>query len=159
MLGKSLIFILQVAAGILWIPDIFIIATIFFGALHPEWASGWFLFEGSVFLLTLAFFIWSLKRADALSLATGLVRPGTAEEKKADRVLFWFDLNGTLAGVILSLSIFAFLFAFVVLDKGLTLYAHQAAVVVLLALCWRGNNRLEARKTARGYGDYVKTTP
>lgn len=49
MFGKSLIFILQVAAGILWIPDIFIIATIFFGALHPEWASGWFLFEGTVF--------------------------------------------------------------------------------------------------------------
>ena len=72
MFGKSLIFILQVAAGILWIPDIFIIATIFFGALHPEWASGWFLFEGTVFLFMLVFFIWSLKRADVLSLTTGL---------------------------------------------------------------------------------------
>lgn len=158
MFGKSLIFILQVAAGILWIPDIFIIA-IFFGALHPEWASGWFLFEGTVFLLMLVFFIWSLKRADVLSLTTGLVRAGTAEEQKADRVLFWFDLNGTLAGVILSLSIFAFLFAFVVLDKGLPLYLHQVAVVAVLALCWHGNHRLEARKSARGYGDYVKTTP
>ncbi|HGH7232854.1 TPA: hypothetical protein ACHQP4_002563 [Klebsiella aerogenes] len=159
MFGKSLIFILQVAAGILWIPDIFIIATIFFGALHPEWASGWFLFEGTVFLLMLVFFIWSLKRADVLSLTTGLVRAGTAEEQKADRVLFWFDLNGTLAGVILSLSIFAFLFAFVVLDKGLPLYLHQVAVVAVLALCWHGNHRLEARKSARGYGDYFKATP
>ena len=105
MFGKSLIFILQVAAGILWIPDIFIIATIFFGALHPEWASGWFLFEGTVFLLMLVFFIWSLKRADVLSLTTGLVRAGTAEEQKADRVLFWFDLNGTLAGVTVAIDI------------------------------------------------------
>lgn len=88
MFGKSLIFILQVAAGILWIPDIFIIATIFFGALHPEWASGWFLFEGTVFLFMLVFFIWSLKRADVLSLTTGLVRAGTAEEQKADRCCF-----------------------------------------------------------------------
>ncbi|MDT4307379.1 hypothetical protein RPN21_02190 [Klebsiella aerogenes] len=159
MLGKSLIFILQVAAGILWIPDIFIIATIFFGPSHPEWASGWFLLESTVFLLTLVFFIWSLKRADALSLTTGLVRAGTAEEQKADRVLFWFALNGTLAGVILSLSIFVFLFAFVVLEKGLPLYLHQVAVVAVLALCWRGNHRLEARKSARGYGDYIKTTP
>ena len=68
-----------------------------------------------------------------LSLTTGLVRAGTAEEQKANRVLFWFDLNGTLAGVILSLSIFAFLFAFVVLDKGLPLYLHQVAVVAVLA--------------------------
>ena len=159
MLGNSLIFILQVAAGILWLPDIFIIATIFFGPSHPEWVSGWFLLESTVFLLTLVFFIWSLKRADVLSLTTGLVRAGTAEEQKAERVLFWFALNGTLAGVILSLSIFAFLFAFVVLEKGLPLYLHQVAVVVVLALCWRGNHRLEAQKNARGYGGYVKTTP
>ena len=133
-----------------------LLLAILFGVKRLAWASGWFLFESLTFLVLALLFFYAMRRADRLSLIVGTVLAGSPEEKKADRVVFWFELTEDLGSSISILSGVSFLLTFIILNPGFLMYFHLLFTVLVVVLCWYIKRRFAQLQSARGYGGFKR---
>ncbi|MGY5958688.1 Transmembrane protein [Kosakonia sp. BK9b] len=116
--------------------------------------------EVLITMMALGLVAYFTRRADALARVVGTVRPGSPEEKQADRVLPRFDL----AEKTLEFACFIFLppaiAGFVLLDERLSMYLHGGLLVLAMVGAFWQSHRLEQLRALRGYRTiFGRTTP